>query len=264
MDTIDLTIKPIDDVKVRNDNEPKVIPTHPFSMSLVAPKASGKTTLLANLLTRPEFYKSTFERIIILCPTAHADEKYQHIMEQDILFRRKGTKAEAQYDKDDKDKYKINKADLVTDPDKFVTFLKKLRSDYTEIFEKEGKKSLPRTLLLLDDVLGLDILRNRTLVNYIANTRHLNTSVIISVQRYNSIPKTIRLNATYLIVYPVYDVTEIKTIYEETGSKFTYKEFVEIVNELFDRPERSFLAFNNQNRPSHRLIDSFKYFILKN
>ncbi len=275
MDLDLLRIKPIDDQKTSN-KEPKILPSHPFSMSLVAPKGSGKTTLLANLLTNPVFYKGTFERIIIMCPTAKADEKYTYIMEHEVLGKSK--KKDVLPDKDlkhkaipvtdtdkkKKDELKINPADMVTDPEKFIPFLKDLRTEYTKLFEAEGKKALPKTLLLLDDCLGLDILRNRTLINWLANTRHLNTSVIISLQRWCSIPKTIRLNCTYAIVFPIWDSTEIKTIYDENGSKFNFKQFQELITDLFDASDRrAFLCINNANPPSHRFIDTFQYFLLK-
>ncbi len=275
MDLDQLRIRPIDDQKTSN-KEPKILPTHPFSMSLVAAKGSGKTTLLANLLTKPVFYQGTFDRVIIMCPTAKADDKYAYIMDHDVLAKPRKIKGElpdkelkhkviqVKDGSDEKDTLKINPSDLITDPEDFIPFLKKVRKEYTEIFEKDGKKALPKTLLLLDDCLGLDILRNRTLINWLANTRHLNTSVIISLQRWNSIPKTIRLNCTYAIIFPIWDATEIKTIYDENGSKFSFKQFQELIIDLFDASDRrAFLCINNANPPSHRFIDSFQYFLLK-
>lgn len=259
---MDLSIKPIDDQRTKN-SEPKILPSHPFSMSIVAGKGSGKTTLIANLLMRPEFYRNEFERIVIFCPTLHADEKWERLLKEDILYKKKKKLTDVDPEKDDPDRLKINRGDVHTEPEDFVKELKAIRAEYTEIFKEEGKKALPKTLIILDDCLGLKVLSDKTLVNFIANCRHLNCSVLISVQRYNGINKTIRVNCTYLIVYPLYDEREIKLIYEENGSKLTYREFTETLLELFESPERKFLAINNQNPPSHRLIDTFKYFIMK-
>jgi hypothetical protein len=49
------------------------LPKHEFSMALVAPKGSGKTTVLANLLN---FYKGYFHTIIVFSPTVASDEKW--------------------------------------------------------------------------------------------------------------------------------------------------------------------------------------------
>jgi len=49
-----------------------VLPRHEFSMGFIAPKGSGKTTALINLL---HFYKGFFNTIIVFSPTVKNDEK---------------------------------------------------------------------------------------------------------------------------------------------------------------------------------------------
>ena len=261
--SIDLRIKPLDDGKTRNRN-PMVLPTPQFSMSVIGGKGVGKTSLIGNLLINPNFFRGVFERIIIFSPTIRADDKWEIILNEDVLYKPK-RKKETDLDpkKEDPDRLKINKGDIHTEPEEYVTILKDLRKTYKEIYEEDGKSALPRTLIILDDVLGLKVLSDKTLVNFIANCRHLNCSVIISVQRYNGIPKTIRVNCTYLIIYPTYDKKELKSIYEENSSRFSFNEFSEMIMELFESSERRFLAINNQNPPSHRFIDTFEAFILK-
>lgn len=43
-----------------------VLPSHEFSMGLIAPKGAGKTTLICNLLN---YYKGYFHSIIVFSPT---------------------------------------------------------------------------------------------------------------------------------------------------------------------------------------------------
>lgn len=50
-----------------------VLPTHEFTMGIIAPKGSGKTTVIANLLN---FYKGYFHTILIFSPTVASDEKW--------------------------------------------------------------------------------------------------------------------------------------------------------------------------------------------
>lgn len=50
-----------------------VLPRHEFSMGLIAPKGSGKTTVIANLL---KFYKGYFHTILVFSPTVASDEKW--------------------------------------------------------------------------------------------------------------------------------------------------------------------------------------------
>lgn len=47
------------------------LPTHEFTMGLIAPKGAGKTTVICNLLN---FYKGYFHTILVFSPTIHSDE----------------------------------------------------------------------------------------------------------------------------------------------------------------------------------------------
>lgn len=265
---VDYSIKPVDNQYKRND-EPKALPIHPFCVLMVAPPASGKSTLVINWLCREEFYKDAFERIVVFCPTAKCDDKYEYLLKQKILKKpsdqyRKRLGLDENEEIDD-DKLKISPGDMHYDPNDFVKELTSLRKEYTEVADKHGgKKALPSTLIILDDCLGTKLIKSPALTSLIANRRHLNCSLIISTQRWCSVPKTIRININYAIIFPIFDEKEIDTIYQECGSKLGKKEFVNVVKELFeDSTERRFLCFNNNNKPSHRLIDSLKAFIVK-
>ena len=65
------------------------LPTHEFSMGLIAPKGSGKTTLLVNLL---EFYKGYFHSIFIFSPTIKNDEKWDYVKGLNLLVENKPLK----------------------------------------------------------------------------------------------------------------------------------------------------------------------------
>lgn len=49
------------------------LPKHEFSIGIIAPKGSGKTTVIANLLS---FYRNYFHTIIVFSPTVASDEKW--------------------------------------------------------------------------------------------------------------------------------------------------------------------------------------------
>ena len=51
----------------------EILPRHEFSMGLIAPKGSGKTTVICNLL---KFYKGYFNTILVFSPTVASDEKW--------------------------------------------------------------------------------------------------------------------------------------------------------------------------------------------
>ena len=55
----------------------EVLPTHEFSMLIVAPRGSGKTTLILNFLTH--FYKGYFHAIKVFSPTMNGDAKWETV-----------------------------------------------------------------------------------------------------------------------------------------------------------------------------------------
>lgn len=55
---------------------------HEFSLGIIAPKGSGKTTLMQNLLLRDEFYRGYFHRIYIFSPSIESDPKWDWVLEQ--------------------------------------------------------------------------------------------------------------------------------------------------------------------------------------
>jgi hypothetical protein len=79
-----LKIKPIP-VPLGNKHPPspnQVLPSHEFTMGIIAPKGSGKTTLMCNIL---QFYKHYFHTIIIFSPTINNDDKWDYVKSQDLL-----------------------------------------------------------------------------------------------------------------------------------------------------------------------------------
>lgn len=79
-----LTVEPIKVPRGYVHPPPKndILPRHEFSLGLIAPKGSGKTTVLVNLLM---FYKNYFHSILVFSPTVASDEKWDFIKEQDLL-----------------------------------------------------------------------------------------------------------------------------------------------------------------------------------
>lgn len=70
-----MKIKPVPiPVGAHHPNVPHnpILPQHEFTLGLIAPKGSGKTTLIANLL---RFYKGYFHTIVVFSPTLHAVSK---------------------------------------------------------------------------------------------------------------------------------------------------------------------------------------------
>ncbi|KAI8999859.1 hypothetical protein BC832DRAFT_594426 [Gaertneriomyces semiglobifer] len=59
-----------------------VLPYHEFTAGLIAPKGSGKTTLICNIL---KFYQGYFHVITVFSPTLHCDEKWKTVRRLPLL-----------------------------------------------------------------------------------------------------------------------------------------------------------------------------------
>ncbi len=72
---MNLKVKPIPVPASSNHPPPPsdVLPKHEFSIGIIAPKGSGKTTVIANLLN---FYRGYFHTIVVFSPTVASDEKW--------------------------------------------------------------------------------------------------------------------------------------------------------------------------------------------
>lgn len=77
-----LTIEPIKEPAGAKHPDPPHpnLPSHEFSCLMVAPRGSGKTTLVLNLLSK--LYKKYFQRIVVFSPTMHGDTKWESVRKQ--------------------------------------------------------------------------------------------------------------------------------------------------------------------------------------
>lgn len=66
-----------------------VLPQHEFTMGIIAPKGSGKTTVIVNLL---DFYKGYFHTILVFSPTVQSDDKWDYVKKQKYLVENRPLK----------------------------------------------------------------------------------------------------------------------------------------------------------------------------
>ena len=77
--SVSLKVKPIKEPAGAQHPDPRhsVLPTHEFSMLIIAPRGSGKTTLILNLIS--DFYRGYFHSIKVFSPTMAGDAKWETI-----------------------------------------------------------------------------------------------------------------------------------------------------------------------------------------
>jgi energy-coupling factor transporter ATP-binding protein EcfA2 len=205
----DLTIKPIpvDKSAHHPDSKYSVLPPHEFTLGLIAPKGSGKTTLMVNLLI---FYKEYFHTILIFSPTISSDDKWDWVKKQDFLGENK--KLKEWMDANDKQQNKvvtppfnetlkktkkfdgkIPKECFYTEYDEnTLSLIMKEQMDMIQLLEKHKKtKHLAnRILIIFDDLVGSKLFSNQKqnpFKTLNTNHRHYSTSILMVSQAYKEV-----------------------------------------------------------------------------
>lgn len=261
-----------------------VLPQHEFSMLIVAPKGSGKTNLLCNLILK--HYKRYFHRILVCSPTVMNDDKWAVVKETknvlaentklaEILDGRKPRSkikkvvfsAEKPLEKqleeiEDKFEGLIPEEDFFSDLnlviEKIAEQQKIIKNLHDKGHEKDAKFIADRMLVVLDDQAGMfkggNV--NNPMVNYVIKHRHASSSVIIVTQAYKAIPKTIRTNCNAMIVFDIPNLSELKAIYEENPEGLTEKEWMKVYKHA-TKDHYSFLYINNKFRKGETMFKRF-------
>ncbi len=227
---LDVTVKPLFD-----DGDDYVPEPHPnllripFSLLLIAPKGSGKTTTIHNLLV---WYHKMFDAIFVFSPTIKIDKKWQMII----------------------DKLKIPKDNLFeTLREEEVTNLIEQIKDANAPLSQKKKI---RTLFIFDD--SPELLPKGKKVSFInklaMNHRHLFISHIIVSQSFKKLDTVVRLNTTGMILYNTDNTSERMKIVEELAGNLGRKKFemlwMQAVSEKF-----GFLYVNYDTRKIYQNFD---------
>lgn len=218
----DLSIVPLKELHNKNDGMiNKMLPQHPFTCCLVAPRGSGKTTLIANLLLNSNFYYRYFHKVYIFCPTRKMDSKWDYIQIPDDQF----------FDEFDEQE------------------LQKIIDEQIANNEEVDPDERRRILIIFDDLADeFQASRRRSpLTKLFFNGRHLYISVLLTSQTYKQIPLKCRKNTSNFIIYPVSNKDEIEAIYKEQAGHLSKTAFKAIIDDATSETY-NFLFIDNQNK----------------
>ena len=266
---MNLDIKPVD---AQRSVEYTTIPKLPFSMYINAAKGGGKSTLILNLLLNPSFVNKKFNRIIWISPTAAFDEKVHKALDaKDIttpntalikLIKKLKQKEILDIDLTNKEPLEsLESEDRVEFYDKFETdIISEVVKINSKIAKNYGKQFADKTLIIIDDSIESKVFASTLFKNLMFKSRHYNVSIIITSQSYFLLPKSIRLNMTYTILFETGSKKEIDQIYEEHNAGLKPRQFYQLVSDVFSVPY-NFLVINYNNPKKLRFHDQFKKFI---
>jgi hypothetical protein len=213
------------DNQVSFENNP--LPLRPCNFGIFARKGMGKTTLLLNILSRPQspWYKH-FNKIFLISPTASKDDKMKELCE-DI--------GEQYYDELNQQ----NLASIIEKIDFFTEEFKKKRKN-------KGKK--PNFCIIYDDVIH-ELKRNNKLFNLLATqNRHRCITNIYLLQKYNTyLPTIVRSNLDVISYFRTDNKKELESFIDEMSED---ENKLRAFYEFATSEPYSFLHINMYNYPT--------------
>lgn len=204
------------------DSAAGITPKVQFRWLLCGPSRSGKTNLarfcLDNYYKDPKGNKkkSFFDRVILLSPTAKLDWTWADLPG-------------------------LNPKDRITNPS--PKFLKDLLHKQRKIIAGNGdasaknmksmarrRKTAPKVLVIMDDAIAESKLINSPeFLKLFIEGRHYNISTMLMSQSYMKIPRSSRLQATHLSLFPSRK-SEVDRVFKELAPKeLNRKEFEDMV-----------------------------------
>jgi hypothetical protein len=234
----DLSIVPLPSQHTeKSDLIPSVLPQG--SALLIAPSNSGKSTYLTNLILRHRYgYTFWFSTIFVFSPTLQMDSTWDLVHEY--------TQGKVRY------KGKMRQtANIVTDS---AFSLEKVSAilDAQDSLRPEQRK---RCLVILDDVAdALPRGGNDVLERLFFRGRHARVWCWLSSQAYRRVPRNIRLNSPYYVVWRVRAV-ELHVLADELAVE-SKEEFVRIYHEATSA-RFGFLTIDTKKDLASRYSKSF-------
>ena len=203
--------------------EAEIINKFPSLTVCIGRSGSGKSNVVANMLTKKEFMKDFFDEIYLFSPTAKSDDLVEHLKL--------------------KDDHIIEKLDETA-----ITKLNQIVDKNTEKIKKDGIAKTAKNskiLIICDDCISERVFIKSNILSRLATAgRHSLISTIICSQSYTKVPRVIRLQCQGLIVFPSSN-DEIELLCEDLCPPgVSKKEFLDIIK--FATDERySFLFVNH-------------------
>jgi hypothetical protein len=220
---------------------------------------------------KPEFFKNKFSQIYWISPTNKLDAKLQVLTKTKGIIKINTELRTAM--KKEKDNNLL--ADPIPEPETETTslpqeafieeldlnWLEELQKSQEYVIKKYGKGLADQVLLILDDSIASRTLRKPAFKKFLLNSRHYNISTIFSAQSYMMLDNNIRINNSFLCVFNIGNMKNLKQIYDENDCQLDWKDWYAIYKHVVSEPY-AFLSISSQNDPQHALIKCFKEFLM--
>jgi hypothetical protein len=220
--------------------EADIINKFPSLTLCIGRSGSGKSNVIANMLTKKEFMKDFFDEIYLFSPTAKSDDLVEHLkLKDENIIENLNEEA-------------VNKLNEIVD-----TNTEKIKNDGISKTSKNSK-----ILIICDDCISERVFIKSNILSRLATAgRHALISTIICSQSYTKVPRVIRLQSQGLIIFPSSN-DEIELLCEDLcPAGMSKKNFLELIK--FATDERySFLFVNHHSKnPKEKFRKKFSEII---
>jgi hypothetical protein len=197
-----------------------------WSIVLLAPTASGKSTQILNFLLSPFFYKDCFDETYFISPTIKYDATLKAVYQNDEIIK--------------------------IEEDEDLENLDTVLEDIIKSQKQKEDEERKHILIVIDD--AIQYLKKSKVLNYLlTKNRHWKISVILSVQSFRAIPPKARANCTAVVTSHLYNNKEYLALFDEIGSNF--KDFEKYYKQATEKGKYDTLFIDNRNM---RLIHNYQ------
>jgi hypothetical protein len=214
---------------VIDPNIPTPLPNQSFSMLVVGPPRSGKTSIIISLLTNRKYYKKKFNNIYVIAPQTSLDS------------------------------LKSNPFKDLSDEKKFDN-LSMEALDSVINMSHEARENDEIQLLYMDDVASeLKNIEIQKLFNHVVwNRRHMNLSVICISQSVIAIPPNVRRTVSHIIYFKPNNMRDYNIFCEEYLSWLNNEERRQLYKFAF-REKNDFLYIDVVNNKLYKKFDEIQF-----
>ena len=218
----DLSIREIstrkDKIKQPDLAEAHLIPRINSSCLFVGSSGSGKSTVLANLVTRKDMLGKAFDRIFLFSPTAKTDDIQMSL--------------------------NLDDDDIEDDLTKVPEMLEEIFEDQRAEIEELGADKASKILIIYDDVVAdKDLLKHPLFTRSFILNRHVNATTFLCSQSYKQIPRRCRLQASNIIYFAGSNSENESIMEDRCPPNFSRKDGLALV-QFATREKWSFLHIN--------------------
>lgn len=210
-----------------------MLPSLPTKVAIIGKSAlSGKTTLLSNLINRPEFFGNDFdgENIYVISGSTTSDDKLINT----IKFK------------------KIPDENIFTElsDDVLEMVMDTIKTKYQDAISEEEKP--PHSLVVFDDISYSSALSKRVgndrLSELMCNYRHYLTSIIVTAQKSTQLARVIRVNTIMFMIFKQ-PLNELESIMGDVAY-IPKKQFKKIFQDA-TRDKHDFIVVNLDAKPEN-------------